>query len=231
MISIYQLLENMLALVDKGASIPFFAKYKLVDVKQLQDLIKKAVSELPPQIAASKEIVSKEKDIIHNAHTQANQIIAQANAQATRIIEQAKSKSEEYLDKSEIIKAVNIEANKIREQVKGETTAAYDAAEKSILQTKEKAQRDIDIIINEANQEADKIKYNAYTYAQYVLEQLEIMTSGSLDVIQGGKHQLNNLKEQIQYGLNSPESKTETYKSDSTAFSAISSTKPTILVD
>ena len=72
--------------------------------------------------------------------------------------------------------------------------------EKDILSAEEKAQRQIEEVIDEAMQEAEKIRYNAYTYASFILEQLEKMTTGSLALIHGGKDRIENLRQQIKLG-------------------------------
>ncbi len=170
--SLYKILDLMISLVENAPSTPL-GDYKLLKYEDLRDLIEKAITELPSQVADSRELLEREKEII-----------ARAEQKAQYIIDSAKREAKEILNESAVIESIKQESRKF-----------YESTKLDILELEKQTQKKIEESLSKAYREAEEIKENAYAYAALIFEQMEHLNKSAEKVIKSGQAQLKNYAE------------------------------------
>jgi cell division septum initiation protein DivIVA len=194
-VSIYKLLDRMLTLVESSPTMPL-AGCKLINSKDLQNLIEQSVAELPEELAEARQLVSHEEQILSAARRQAEELMIEAEEEARKIIALAQEQAAQIVDESEVMRTIYLEAERVREQVRSEAQRIFQLTEQEIREAEEESKRRIKLVLDSSVIEAENIKRGANSYAETVLHELERTTLGAISIIQNGQRQLDAVTKQ-----------------------------------
>lgn len=145
---VYDLLKMLEIALDEGYSV---LKYTVVNKREIEDLIDRIYSTLPPEVQEARVLLRDKERLIN-----------EARQQATRIVQEAQNEADRKLSESDQIKAIEREGIRIKNEV-------VDDCEKM----KHLAVQDSENIRLKATEEAIKIREGAELYAERVLTTLE----------------------------------------------------------
>ena len=145
---VYDLLKMLEIALDEGYSV---LKYTVVNKREIEDLIDRIYSTLPPEVQEARVLLRDKERLIN-----------EARQQATRIVQEAQNEADRKLSESDQIKAIEREGIRIKNEV-------VDDCEKM----KHLAVQDSENIRLKETEEAIKIREGAELYAERVLTTLE----------------------------------------------------------
>lgn len=81
-----ELLDLMEETLEEGASMPFSAGKRVVDVDKMRDIIDDVRANLPDEVRQSKKIVAEREQIIADAQREADNLVKQAEERAKGLV-------------------------------------------------------------------------------------------------------------------------------------------------
>lgn len=167
-IDVVRLLTNLKASLFKVKRIgPIAFGYDPADLGIQVDKIR---GSLPEDLRNAEKVANSSREIIDNAHSEAQSVGERAKRDADRIIDDAKSQAERILQEAKLQQERMVDESEI------------------VKHAKERAKA----IVDEAEEESTHIVKGANHYATQVLGELENATTKILSNIDSGKQALNS---------------------------------------
>jgi cell division septum initiation protein DivIVA len=149
---------DILHLVDRleelfNESRPIWLTHSvIVDEDRMLDLIDQMRVAVPEEIKKAQQII-----------TQRDRILAQAKEEANRTIALARDKAEKSLEDNELVQSARSQANQIVERAHQEALGTQQEADKYILDSLSKLEREMEQLLNQTRNGISTLKADAFS--------------------------------------------------------------------
>lgn len=166
------LLDKIEDLIDQGNKLPVVGKV-LVDGDEIKETIEAIRYDLPAEIQKAQDVISQRKSLLSDAQNVRDDIIQKANEEAETIIAKANAAAREVTEDADanakaMIAAASEQAKNMVEQSEI-TRMANDYSDR----IREKAARDVEVVIGNAQEQAHGIVNDAVRKAEDVKDKSE----------------------------------------------------------
>ena len=177
-------LEDLEAMIT-GGRVPGTAR-TLLNLAKVTTVINEVKAELPTQINEAEGIVRQKEAIIKQAELEARRIRAYADEEATTIRQLAEEQSSTLLTSSQAEAHRMVENTEITRVATENAAATESEARTRAGEMIDEAENRVNVILNEANTQADQRRKGADNYVREVLFALEERVADTLGQVRGG---------------------------------------------
>ncbi|MDE6087373.1 MAG: vacuolar-type H+-ATPase subunit H [Oscillospiraceae bacterium] len=128
--SIEEILEDMVELLDKATSMPFSPHKSVIDAERMRELINDARLNVPQEVRQAQSIAYDRDRIIKDAETKAEKIIRQAEERAKTIVGEEAIVKEAKKRALEAVTKAKAESDAIREATDNYVKGRFQEVEK-----------------------------------------------------------------------------------------------------
>ena len=125
---IEQLIEEIEDYIDGCKFQPLSKVNKIVNVEEMDELLRELKSKTPDEIQRYQQIISQREEILQRARDRADQLINDATAQTNQLINEHEIMQQAYAQANEVVKLASEQAQAILDNATIEANSVREAA-------------------------------------------------------------------------------------------------------